>query len=114
MDQNKQQNDSFDQKKNQIMGEMKQETQRYADTAKEYMNTAVDKVGQTVDQAKEKGMEVRQQLEEKGQQVKQQFENASQVADKYAHEKPWHLIAFAGVVGFAIGLLCRDSHRRRE
>jgi ElaB/YqjD/DUF883 family membrane-anchored ribosome-binding protein len=37
--------------------------------------------------------------------IAEQTEEAIEAADRYAHEKPWHLVAVAGLVGLAFGLL---------
>ncbi|HUG71823.1 MAG TPA: hypothetical protein VMK82_00225 [Steroidobacteraceae bacterium] len=37
--------------------------------------------------------------------VADQAEEAIETADRYAHEKPWHLIAAAALVGLAFGVL---------
>jgi ElaB/YqjD/DUF883 family membrane-anchored ribosome-binding protein len=37
--------------------------------------------------------------------IADQAEEAIETADRYAHEKPWHLVAVAGLVGLAFGVL---------
>ena len=37
--------------------------------------------------------------------IAEQTEDAIEAADRYAHEKPWHLVAVAGLVGLAFGVL---------
>lgn len=43
--------------------------------------------------------------QEAGRRLTDHAEDALQQADRYAHENPWHLVAAAGLVGLAVGVL---------
>jgi ElaB/YqjD/DUF883 family membrane-anchored ribosome-binding protein len=107
-------NGNHSQKADQIAQDIKNETQKYADTAKSYVNTAVDKVQDVTNQARAKGQEMMGQMQEKGQEAKDQLMEAATRADTYAKSNPWPLIGLAAACGFIAGLMCQSSSSRKE
>ncbi|GEM_PF-2923045 len=112
MDNTQKSGDSFNQKEQEIKDELRQETQRYADTAKDYVRSASNKVEEATEKAKEKGQELMERFNEKEQKAKEQMQKAAKQADEYAHQNPWSLIAGAALIGFFMGMLVKNDRNR--
>jgi ElaB/YqjD/DUF883 family membrane-anchored ribosome-binding protein len=96
-------------RKNSAAAAVQDELTRLIDDVVELTRSATGLDTDKLDEIKE---DIRQRAEALGTTVRDaahsiadQAEEAIETADRYAHEKPWHLIAVAGLVGLAIGVL---------
>lgn len=87
------------QKAGEVAGEMKQEVDKYVDSAKHYWD------------------EFSTGLEEKGKIAREGLNKATKYANEYAHEHPWKLIGIAAAVGALAALAitsCGSCNCRRH
>lgn len=64
-----------------------------------------DKAGELREQAMRSLDRTRDGLSEAQDAMLEQGRRAARVTDEYVHDKPWHAVATAGLVGLALGVL---------
>lgn len=83
-----------------------------SDFLDDVIDMARSSTGLDADKIEELKQGFRRRIEELGSDAKNaaegivgHAEDAMEQADRYAHEKPWHLVVAAGLVGLALGVL---------
>ncbi len=89
---------SFSQEQDKIVGEIKQEAQRYVDTAKNTLSNAKDQV-------LNKGQEILDDVKQKTDDARETMSDTFEKVDDYTRKNPWPVVAIAALAGATLALL---------